>query len=706
VREGDAGVRGGRVLLVSVLFAGGAVCARPQTDSFRAGTTRVCNKTTGYFHVEKTGGRWSLCTPEGHTFFIVGVDAVFPSQSAGSDGKSFYQKAVAKYGDADAYWAEAAARRIQHWGFNALGTYASPYVEPTYLDNKYPEDGHGLHSHPTKLPFITIVRPAYYAMKNEGGYLPEPVKNLMYGASPYYTGYDPPIGIADYFDSKLDAWLGAALATESYWTELRKSPYLNYLIGIACEDGDQTYGFGAGDQFPTIPSRGFNNPHLGWIVATMAPSQTANASKRVLYADTAVYTKLAWRDGLKAKYGTIDALNAAWGSNYTTFDSAGTQVRNEYVGTGDGRTATFSHRFSLLLPTRFSVQFKLDSKIIAGDTNRYHEASQNVRERGQIFGPETEGYIDYSRGAVVLTFATAPPLGARITVDYVQNGWGIGSGLLDEDGRPEHQKWLGSDFTSLSDSSTPIRSDLGSLLRAVSGHFFRTCRTGIKAAFPNTLYLGPDTLGSYGVPPRPEVLQSAAEYLDVLLLSGTGGFSRKVLDYIARYGGDKPIIETNFRAANSDSEFASYPMGSGVPGFASQVDRGRDYEEALANVRQATTSAGFHPYVGLLWWQYADNWDEKLNWGLVTLRDNAYDGHEDVRQNLNCSAPLQNLQCGGEDHNYGDLISAVQQANLGQPQQLTGGQHSFSFGALTILLSVAAAVARTYLVRDGAPPRQ
>ena len=336
-------MRVGWALLVSMLFAGGAGCSRPQTHSSRGATTRVCSNTTGYFQAEKSDGQWWLCTPQGHTFFIIGVDAVFPSQSAGSDGKSHYQKVVAKYGDAEAYWAEATARRVQHWGFNTLGTYASSYVEPTYLDDKYPEDAHGLHSHLTKLPFITLVRPGYYAMKNEHGYLPEPVKNLTYGASSFYTGYSPSNGIPDYFDTKLDTWLRADLVTESYWTDLRKSRYLNYLIGIACEDGDQTYGFGAGDQFPTIPSRGFNNPHLGWIVATVAPTQTANATKRVLYADTAVHTKLAWRDSLKAEYGTIGALNAVWGSTYTTFDSAGTPVKNEYVGMGDGRTTTFSH---------------------------------------------------------------------------------------------------------------------------------------------------------------------------------------------------------------------------------------------------------------------------------------------------------------------------------------------------------------------------
>ena len=657
------------VLLACVCFAGAAAAFRSGVDSFGAGTDHVCIKATGYFHAEKNGGRWSLCTPQGHPFFVIGVDAVFPSRSAGSHGESHYQKVVARYGDAEASWAEATARRIQHWGFNTLGTYASPYIEPTYLDHKYPRDVRGLRSHPTKLPFIALVRPGYYAMKNENKYLAEPVKNVSYGMSPFYTGYSPSGGIPDYFDSKLDAWLAADLANENYWTELRKSPYLNYLIGIACEDGDQSYGCGPGDQFPTIPSPGYNHPHLAWILATIGPTQTADASKRLLYADTAVHTKLAWRDLLKTKYGSIGALNAAWGSDYTTFDSAGTPVTNEYVDTADGQRTMFLHRFEQLSPTRLSVQFKLSSRIVAGDTNGGSNAAKMARGHGRIFGPEVEGYIDYTSGVAVLAFAKAPAPGFRITVDYVQNGWGIGSGLLDEDGRPEHQKWLGNDFKSLSDSEPAVKSDLSSFLRSVAGHSFRTCRTGIKAAFPNTLYLGPDTLGGYGVPPRPEVLQSAAEYIDVMLVSGIGGFSQKVLDYIEKYSGDKPFIETNFRAANPDSEFASSTMDSGVPGFATQSERGRDYEQALARVREAATSTGSHPCVGLLWWQYADNLAEKLNWGLVTRFDNAYDGREDVIQTVNCSEPLENFGCGGERDDYGDLISAVQRANLSQHSQ-------------------------------------
>jgi hypothetical protein len=195
------------------------------------------------------------------------------------------------------------------------------------------------------------------------------------------------------------------------------------------------------------------------------------------------------------------------------------------------------------------------------------------------------------------------------------------------------------------------------------------------------------------------VLQSAAENIDVLLLTGTGRLSRKVLDYIEGYSGDKPIIETNFRAANPDSEFASYRMSSGVPGFSTQAKRGKDYEQAFANVREAASSAGSHPYVGLLWWRYADDWDEKVNWGLVDRFDNAYDGHEDVSQNVSCSEPLQDLACGGEHHAYGDVISAVQRANFGQslPQTLPlisrpwAGQRLFAFVGVTILLVLAVA---------------
>ena len=39
---------------------------------------------------------------------------------------------------------------------------------------------------------------------------------------------------------------------------------------------------------------------------------------------TTVYTKLAFRDFLRQKYQSLGALNAAWGSTYTSWDSRST----------------------------------------------------------------------------------------------------------------------------------------------------------------------------------------------------------------------------------------------------------------------------------------------------------------------------------------------------------------------------------------------
>ena len=51
--------------------------------------------------------------------------------------------------------------------------------------------------------------------------------------------------------------------------------------------------------------------------------------------------------------------------------------------------------------------------------------------------------VNYSTGAVTITFAKAPAAGASITVNYVYGGWMAGgTGLMDEDG--SHTAWVGT----------------------------------------------------------------------------------------------------------------------------------------------------------------------------------------------------------------------------------------------------------------------
>jgi hypothetical protein len=183
------------------------------------------------------------------------------------------------------------------------------------------------------------------------------------------------------------------------------------------------------------------------------------------------------------------------------------------------------------------------------------------------------------------------------------------------------------------------------------------------------MYLGPDVLGSWGAPSNRNVLKAAALYIDAMKMGGAGtALSQSMLDFIYAYYGDKPFYIGEYRTANADSALFSYP-DSGT--FATQPLRGQNYLNTVTTYPAAAyTANGSRPYVGIVWWQYLDNLGEKLNWGLVSLMDNAYDGKESVTgtggvgvRSIPCSPPLESFLCGGEQKNYGDVITSVTHAH-------------------------------------------
>ena len=611
------------------------------------------NAPTGLFRAEKFGNKWMFVDPDNNGFFMIGIYVFAQDQSIDNLGSSYYLRTAAKYGDNGPIWATAQLKRIQSWGFNASGTYASSYVLPTTVQNGWPTPD---HTNPVKAPFLYIVRPAYYGMLNQYNWSPQPIKNMLFGASQYYTGFRPNQGVADYYDNNLQTFFTNEM-TDPVFTAIKSSANKQYLIGMNVDDGDQMYGFGNGPDFPN----GRNNAHLGWLVLTMSPVQSANDRKKFVYADTTVYSKRALHDQLVAKYGTIAALNAAWSSSYTTFESSGTVITGEGITNGDGSTTTFTKTLANPAVSAFSLQIFVAGLPVGGDTGK-----------GIVWGPNLSGTISYSTGALSLTFSSghAPASGAAITVNYVQNGWGIGTGLMDEDGRPADQPWVGRDFTFMADVNANLKSDLDSYLYQIAAHYFSMCRTVIQNWMPGVMYLGPDSLGTWAAPSNRNVLKAASQYIDVMLMGGNGtALSQTMLDFIYTYYGDKPFVMGEFRTANADSALFSYP-DSRTGSYPTQQLRGQNYLNTVTTYPAAAYANGSRPYIGILWWRYLDNWSEKLNWGLVSLSDNAYDGHESVPgpagvgvRSIRCSPPLELYLCGGEEKNYGDIITSVTQAN-------------------------------------------
>jgi hypothetical protein len=391
-------------------------------------------------------------------------------------------------------------------------------------------------------------------------------------------------------------------------------------------------------------------------VAAMSPVQTANSVIAWVYTNTAVQTKHAMRNFLAGKYTTVVALNTAWGSAYTTFDSSGTQISGEAIAAGDSATLTFNHTFAHPTPSKLSVQILVNGSPVAGET-----------PNGDIFGPEVTGRVNERAGLMMLVFRPghAPVSRASITVNYVQNGWGIGTGFMDEDDRPAHKSWMGTDWIAMSNANPNVKTDMNTFLGQMAAQYFQTCQTQLKAVFPNIMYLGPDSLSTWGGPPPAPVLKAAGQYLDAFLTADSNVFTQAEMDFIEQNFGDKPYFGSFYSTANPDSALSAYPNTVGPGGFATQATRGQAYYNDMVQMLQtAHTTSGNFPYIGTIWWQYIDNPSEKLNWGIITHLDNAYDGHEAVTATVPCSPPLSQYTCGQEAGNYGDVVTPVTSANL------------------------------------------
>jgi len=510
---------------------------------------------TGRFRVEKFGGHWMFVTPDGNAFWMLGVQNITPSGSV-TDGKIVYDNVIlSKYGNREA-WGEYQVRRLESWGFNTVADYSSTKVYPFGR----------AQSHPTVLPMSVLEDFAHASLTNNQNFGTCCVKGLMDGLDRTYTGYRSEV--PDFFDPKFNEYVkgrvGGTLA-DGFWSGTLTSPWV---IGVSMDDTDYLYGFGPGPEIPAPD--GAIHSHIGWIVLCTNPERSSSRRYSVTYKDAKVYSKYALRDFLFAKYqGSINALNAAWGSDYTTFDSAG--------------------------------------------------------------------------------------------------GYGTGAGLLDENGR--HTAWLGSTDGNVTHASTGVTADLDAFLYQFAARYFSVVASNLRKYVHGVLIFSPNCLNGHGGLTRGPILKAAGEYCDVIQ---AGIRDQRILDLTVHYAGDKPISTWEGWPANPDSSLWRYPnpgLGQGNT-FRTQAERGTNYTTRV-NFLFKANSSGAYPVVGIKWWEYIDNWGEKSNWGLVDFLDNAYDGRQST---IAPSTDMWGFPRGGDEHNYGDFLSAVRNTNSNILQTIASGE--------------------------------
>jgi hypothetical protein len=529
-------------ILCLALLAAAPALAQSPVDQY-GGVARGVAPATGFFQVKQVGDRWLFVTPEGNGMWMTGIYAAIYPDSVDDFGTSTKARHIAKYGGGSNWllnWRLNTARRLKAWGFNSLGEYHHWGMRPAFAE-----------PNPEKLPYVHIVKPSFYGLDNRYGLAAGPFKDLLVGTDVRYFDYRGAT-TPDVFDPNFEAYVDGWMRTDD---GLKADNIGNpWMMGITVDDMDHLFGFGPGAEVRAARL----HPHLGWVALVTKFEQTSSPSV-AWYADRKVYTKYALRDFLASRYGTIGALNAAWGSSYSTFDSAG--------------------------------------------------------------------------------------------------GWGVGTGLLDENGS---HPWVGRWSDEMATASAALRADLNEFLYLHAKRYFTVVTAKVRQHAPRHLVFGPASFNFWGGLTRKEVLRAAGESLDVLQCA-IG--SQQVLDLTAQYTGNKPIVTWDAYVANSDSALWRHAGPADVPGggvTSSQEQRGQLYADNVDFAFNAKASNGIHPVAGVKLWAWSDSWWEKANFGLVTMSDNAYDGREAT---VSRSTDASGWPTGGEERDYGDLLTSVTAAH-------------------------------------------
>lgn len=710
--------------------------------------------SAGEFQVAKTcfSGRtqWAYVTPFNHPYFEIGAWFLNPSDTHNDNFAQDYSAAISgavntgtadtttgvaaladgagtgKYGSTwKAIWGAAQMQRWDYMGMNSttgVAVFGDYRPIPIFIASSsaltgYSVDEHGFATAKHKHPFIPFLRPDFYSITQTaspatcadgttGTQATCGAKNIVFGRNSSFSTINT-AQMPDFYDTEYAAWLDRYIsANQGDWmTAVNVLPKFTneseWTLGVKVGQSDDFGGMGAGPDWPTSPT-GKNHRHIGFTILKTAPHIAAIGvvPANMIYADSENKTKKNMASylcgGGGALYSTVGALNTAWSNgsftvNYTSCGTAGTQVTNENLVNSSGNTWVGATAGALAHANvdKFSIQiYDGNGLLVAGDTGAGSCLSnKSTYTSGTLVG--TTCAITYTSGAFSVTFNNA--ITGTPKVSYWYGGWGVGNGLLDEDGR---NTWMGTGTAqymhgengaatnwALGGGSTMI-DDLDKATKYVIDFYASTIRTNVKKWMPNTLWLGEAYTGNWGAPGNKFVLQGFAPYVDVLgtdfypmrtdapfaATSAAAGMTSQT-QFVTTFLGDKPyhfwhMPTANLGNNNSDSPQKNAPV-SGEIACDSQTCVGRYmYNFTKALLTQGGVNGSIQG-IGYSYWQFFDQntTGAFFDNGIVTTRDNIKNGVENSQNagtDTNGFAAVLESVDSTHIGNYGDRVSWMQ----------------------------------------------
>lgn len=269
-------------------------------------------------------------------------------------------------------------------------------------------------------------------------------------------------------------------------------------------------------------------------------------------------------------------------------------------------------------------------------------------------------------------------------------GYGIGTGVIDEDGR--HTAWMGNDPFMLNgtrraygtacannciSASAGVQADINAFLYQFVKEYATVAVAAIRAVDKNHLIFGPAAINNYGAKARDQVLQGLSDGgIDVFQFNYDPAFGPQagsMAQNDASYNlTKKPAFIWYSVIANPDSTLSGEPPPYGEYDFPTQAARAQHYSNVdIPNFLNAKGADGDYYVLGIDWWDVYDDHTQNTNWGLITNSDNAYDGKA---ARIASGMDSWGFTTGGEAANYGDFLDGVTQANLNALRHIVAGR--------------------------------
>jgi hypothetical protein len=532
-------------------------CSRAtQTDTI----TLITPANTAW-SLQTTAVGWQFVSPSGAaTCKYNAVSKVDDTdlQSADTDAQ-----VLNKYGSWNS-WAQQQSNRLTSLGFTAAGMYSYRYASSSSADG---------------LPFAPTYGTSGYSMQDTAhdgigpyhakdlGYIPQ--RNGMKCGASFYQGSE-----IDPYDPNTQAAFNAYLATDFIlgW-DLKRS------IIVVPEEADFLFGLDqANNPNNSHPDIGLmiaaNNP----MVIKSRPGSPYYQSGNYEYTDKELYAKQALRDHLEAEYGSLGALNQAWGTNYTTWDTS------DPVGLAGITNGTYQSWGGNAACSESGSPYACCTGSGAGSctqgTGFLDEAGFNIIKAGQSCGGKT------------------------------------GNGIQETD--------------SWSDPAQ-IQTDVDAFVAVLAAKYAQELRSAWLAACGSIC--PPMALPVYDGPwnGSASVYAAMAPSVDLFWIAPSwyltaGAYTTEVQNIINNDGG-KPVIVANYFRANPDSWVkAGCDAGSGLDCQTTQALRGSfmvGFDQASLALKNPN---GKYAVVGLEHWALYDSHGEGRDFGFFTPNDNGYDG--------------------------------------------------------------------------------